>query len=466
MQIQTELEYEKILANTGRPVHLVVKLTAPRMQTDARKTKAAFTVVLDRSGSMEGAPLEYAKRACRELVTHLRPEDQFGLVVFDDHAQVVIPMQAPGAQRQSMQEAIDRVQAGNSTNLMGGWLLGREELLMAGAGLSADPSEKPIRKLLVLTDGHLNCGITDPDQVEALTRTGLERDGIRTSCLGFGAGYNEDVLAVMSKVGHGRLHDADSPEKFPVILADELDGLQKLVVQNLRVRVQPKLFCDAWQLFGDYPAMHLADGRTELGLGDLVSGEERQIMFLLQVLPLPVLPDGNLPASLEGEELVDLEFVYTEVSEAGKETRIENQTSRHLIRIQATQNPEDVVQNRELIAVIANQEAAEATRQAAQEIGKGNSTAALSILQATAKKLTALGDPVATQDAAALLAENEEKLCRGELDTRSRKQMLYEAKFYAASSTAQLYTGTREKPKFSQKPSADEQLGGEKPTKD
>jgi hypothetical protein len=36
----------------------------------------------------------------------------------------------------------------------------------------------------------------------------------------------------MSKVGQGQLHDADSPEKFPVILADELDGLQKIMVQN------------------------------------------------------------------------------------------------------------------------------------------------------------------------------------------------------------------------------------------
>src|ERR1700757_402487 len=94
----------------------------------------------------------------------------------------------------------------------------------------------PIRKILLLTDGHLNAGITEPDHVEALTRSGLEKDEIRTSCLGFGDGYNENILAAMSKVGQGQLHDADSPEKFPVILADELDGLQKITVQNLRLQ--------------------------------------------------------------------------------------------------------------------------------------------------------------------------------------------------------------------------------------
>lgn len=61
----------------------------------------------------------------------------------------------------------------------------------------------PIRKILLLTDGHLNTGITEPDRVEALTRAGMENDEIRTSCLGFGDGYNENILAAMSKVGQG-----------------------------------------------------------------------------------------------------------------------------------------------------------------------------------------------------------------------------------------------------------------------
>jgi hypothetical protein len=36
----------------------------------------------------------------------------------------------------------------------------------------------------LLTDGHLNQGIVEPENVEALTRSGLSKDAIRTSCLG------------------------------------------------------------------------------------------------------------------------------------------------------------------------------------------------------------------------------------------------------------------------------------------
>jgi Ca-activated chloride channel homolog len=119
----------------------------------------------------------------------------------------------------------------------------------------------------LLTDGHLNAGITKPDHVEALTRAGLEKDEIRTSCLGFGDSYNENILVAMSKVRQGQLHDADSPEKFPVIFADELDGLQKIIVQNLRLRIQPKIFCHAWKQYGDYPQVQLLEQtvRTRIG---------------------------------------------------------------------------------------------------------------------------------------------------------------------------------------------------------
>jgi hypothetical protein len=79
-----------------------------------------------------------------------------------------------------------------------------------------------------------------------------------------------------------------------------------MTVQNLRLRIQPKLFCNAWKQYGDYPQIQLPDKRTELALGDLVSGEERYVVLMLEVLPFPLLPDGSLPASLEGKSWLAL----------------------------------------------------------------------------------------------------------------------------------------------------------------
>lgn len=197
-------------------------------------------------------------------------------MVFDDAAQVVLPLQ-PAKSKAGWKDRVNAIRSGGSTNLTAGWMLGRDELAKAPAGCA--------RRLLLLTDGQLNVGITDPVQVRGIVASGLEQQGIRTACLGFGDHYEEALLGELAKVANGEFHDADSPENLPAIFAHELDGLQALAVQNLRVRLKRLDFCE--RIFGlnDYPFVTLPDGRTEVAIGDLVSEEERVAVFALEVLP-------------------------------------------------------------------------------------------------------------------------------------------------------------------------------------
>jgi Ca-activated chloride channel homolog len=432
MNIQLTLDYQTILRNEPRPVHLVAKLTAQKLETHARSRSAAFAVVLDRSGSMSGEPLQLARESCAAVVRNLRPNDFFSLVVFDDSAQVVIPLQKP-TDRQGMLKAIASITDTGSTNLMAGWLLGRDELLKVGPECD--------KKILVLTDGHLNQGIIEPDTVEELTRRGFGKDGIRTSCLGFGDSYNEEILLAMSGVGHGQLHDADSVDKFPAILAHELDGLQKITAQNIRIRVEPKLFCHSWAQYGDYPTIKLPDGRVEIALGDLVSEESREFVLLTEVLPLPLLPNGELPASLQGEELLGLEFLWTEICEA----EIKSCQSTHLVRIQGTQNPEEVVLNQEVIAVVANQIAGKAAREAAEKIRNGDFDLAAHSIHSASATLQSLGAPELTGEAQNLLDETRQKVDSGNLTSRDLKNLVSESRTRTRTTSREL--GGRPKPR-------------------
>ena len=444
MKIDVTLDYQTILRNEARPVHLVAKLTAPKLEAPNRPRPVAFAVILDRSGSMTGEPLELAKQACARIVRNLRPDDAFSVIVFDDSAQVVIPLQKP-ADRQGMADAIARISAGGSTNLVAGWLLGRDELLKAGQDCD--------KKILLLTDGHLNQGIIEPENVEALTRSGFSKDAIRTSCLGFGDDYNEEILATMSLVGNGQLNDTDSPEKFPIILADELDGLQKITAQNVRLRVEPKLFCHSWMQFSDYPAVKLPDGRVEIAVGDLVSEEDRHLVLLTEVLPLPLLPDGTLPASLEGEELLGIEFVWTEIGD----TEIKGCTSAHLVRIRGTQNAADVVLNEEIIAVITNQIAAKATREAANEVRMGEFDKAARSIAIGCAIVKGYAAADLTSEANDLLDQSLRTVNSPNPSSRDLKDLVYESRYYGRTSSHTLYTGSRKKSKLGRKPSAQDQ---------
>ena len=83
-------------------------------------------------------------------VRNLRPEDNFGLVIFDDEAQVIIPFQ-PAVKKEGFLRVIESIEVGGNTNLTGGWMLGRDELQKA--------PECDSRSLLLLSDCLLNRGV-------------------------------------------------------------------------------------------------------------------------------------------------------------------------------------------------------------------------------------------------------------------------------------------------------------------
>jgi hypothetical protein len=136
----------------------------------------------------------------------------------------------------------------------------------------------------------------------------------------------------------------------------------------------------------------------------------------------------------------------------------------HLVRIQGTQNPADVVQNTELIAVIANQQAADAMCKAADALAGGaDAQAAVQHLASAKQFFVQCAAPEFTSEAAALLDKHERKIRSRGLGSRAAKDLLYEARYYAQTSSARLYTGSGKKPGFTKKPTVDEQLN-EKPS--
>ena len=118
MKTTVLLDFHAILANSAQPVYLALEFTAPD-HSGQRDHPIAFSVVLDRNGSMSGDPLVLALRAAKAVVQNLRREDNFSLITLDDAAEVVIPM-GPVSSKQAVLDRIDRIQTGGSTNLTGG----------------------------------------------------------------------------------------------------------------------------------------------------------------------------------------------------------------------------------------------------------------------------------------------------------------------------------------------------------
>jgi Ca-activated chloride channel family protein len=423
MKTTVQLDYQAIVANQAQPVHLAFQFTAPG-HTGRRDQPIAFSVVLDRSGSMFGDPLQAALRASKTVVQNLRREDQFSLVTFEDTAQVVIPM-GPITAKQAVLDRIDQIGAGGSTNLTGGWMLGRDELRNTPAGT--------IRRELLLTDGCLNIGIVEPTQVNQVVMGGLERDGIRTSTLGFGNSYDEDLLSGLAQKTGGTFYDANDADKLPEIFEAELDGLQKITVQNLRLRFKRLHFVDAIRSLGGYQELTLPDGRRDYSIGDLTADEERVAVFALEVLPIPLVAGTQTPAaSIDGEVLAELEILYDEITAEGVTSQVES----HQIRVRPTQSQADVQVNREVLPWVSAQQAAEIVNQAIVKRDAEDIAGARQLLEAGIARLKAYGLDDQISDGIQLLQDALKKLENPDDYIRSRKIMRSVSACYAKMSSS------------------------------
>jgi hypothetical protein len=151
------------------------------------------------------------------------------------------------------------IRSGGQTNLSGGWLKGVEEL-----GRSA--GEGP-RKVLLLTDGVANVGVTDPGSLVEMTRVQAETSDVGTTTIGFGEDFDEDLLTAMADAGRGNAHYAPTPDAAPAIFAIECEGLMSLVAQNVPVEIRMSEDVAFLGLLNEFPTVAVPGG-VQVSLGD------------------------------------------------------------------------------------------------------------------------------------------------------------------------------------------------------
>jgi Ca-activated chloride channel family protein len=129
----------------------------------------------------------------------------------------------------------------------------------------------------LLTDGLANVGITDHGQLSSMAASAAGR-GVTTTTIGFGDGFDEELLSAMADSGGGRDHFAASPEEAPSIFAQEFDGLAAMVAQNLSVEVLPVGPAINVGILNEYPITSTGNG-LQAALGDVYGGEVRKLVF-------------------------------------------------------------------------------------------------------------------------------------------------------------------------------------------
>lgn len=190
------------------------------------RTPMNLCLVIDRSGSMEGAPLEYVKQACTYVLDMLTPNDILSIVTFEETVDVLMPPQRV-SNKEPIKAGIGRLMAGNTTDLYGGIALGAQQLAM-------NPDPGRATRMIVLSDGDPTTGIKDFQSL--VTQAGdIKTRGVTVTFLGFGPDYNEELLAGMARRSGGNYYFIPRPEMIPDIFRQELEKLMTVVAKNLKI---------------------------------------------------------------------------------------------------------------------------------------------------------------------------------------------------------------------------------------
>lgn len=178
---------------------------------------------LDTSGSMSGPPIDRLKDSMRAMAGQLREGDLVSIVEWTD-AQVV-PLQShvvTGPNDPVLVGVIDAITTGGSTDLNAG-------LTRAYQLAGDDYSKDRINRVVLISDGGANTGVTD---IDLIANAAADSDGEGIYMVGVGVGesqnYRDELMDTVTDAGKGAYVFIDSREE-----ADRMFGTY--FIQNMTV---------------------------------------------------------------------------------------------------------------------------------------------------------------------------------------------------------------------------------------
>ena len=158
-------------------------------------------------------------------------KDRLSVVTYESYAEVLVKSQ-PVSHKSRLKSQISTITTGGMTALYDGWSLGAEEV-------AKNSNDNFISRVLLLSDGQANRGLTDDDVIASHCRTMAEA-GVTTSTYGLSEHFNENLMAGMASAGQGQAHYGQTAEDLMDPFQEEFDLLEALLARRMRLRMMPE----------------------------------------------------------------------------------------------------------------------------------------------------------------------------------------------------------------------------------
>lgn len=269
--IEFELSPHRAALLRGAPnaLDVLCRVRKPERMKKTRRLPLNLALVIDRSGSMSGRPLDEARRCAGMILDRLSASDRLTLIAYDHAVDVLVPSR-PVEDRAAFRMAIHNLESRGTTDLHSGWLAGAEQI-------ATHSCERVLSRVLLISDGCANVGITDADAISQHCQKMAEA-GVTTSTYGLGSGFNEELMTAMARAGQGSAYYGQSADDLMDPFQEEFDLLSSLSARRLRLGLEP-LTGVAAEVLNQYPV----DPEGRHMLPDLAHGGEAWAMIRLSV---------------------------------------------------------------------------------------------------------------------------------------------------------------------------------------
>ena len=315
-----EIEGDRLLARAAAHSSRFIKLTVVAPPVTSKRARPAVRIgfVLDRSGSMQGDPIRYARKAILDGIDMLSGHDEFAVVSFDDRVETPVSLAGVAEGRRAAKVAIPMIEARANTNLCDGYLTGAQEV-GGGAG------EDIIRRVILISDGHANAGVTDSATL-ARHASELRARGVSTATLGIGDGFDEALMSAIANGGGGPAQYAGDPDQIGAAIAECIGEALEVTLRDAHVVIRVPGADIELLSAGDVTSRR---GELRVALGDLAESQEREVVLRVR---LPLGNEGdqiNLTAELSGrdetgEVLMEQEYSWTYAGSAENDAQPRN----------------------------------------------------------------------------------------------------------------------------------------------
>ncbi|MEN6435575.1 MAG: VWA domain-containing protein [Anaerolineaceae bacterium] len=365
--LQTDIEVISKDESTSRIVE--IEIQAPVAKDEKERQPLNLALVLDRSGSMQGNKLRFAKQAALHVVDLLDEKDHLAVVVYDDSVDILSESGLVTAQnRRRIKQLLQQVECGGCTCLSGGWLNGCQQI-------AATAQNNSINRTLLLSDGLANAGITDVEELSHHARE-LASMGVSTSTFGVGNDFNEHLMEAMANMGQGNFYFIESPQDIPNIFASEFKELSAITARDIELKLElPNE--TTHELFGGYEEKQNTENLV-IPIGSMYSGKSQMIYVRV-----------NFPAQQEAKDLVLKAAIYAR-GESGELLEATNQVTYSCV---SKAELEKAAKNIPLLERFATVELAEVSTRALKMEREGRNAEASNMLSNTLMASAPYTDP-------------------------------------------------------------------------